>query len=129
MAERTNRWGFWARIDDRTSAMDAVRMSGLPVFLIGLTLMISGAVILMDPVGASGNGWSLLALSVPFVALGLALRGGAAALAPLASAVFIVMVAIEAWLAPSWGLLVRLLIGLVAISGLRGWWWLRKHPA
>ncbi len=128
MAEAGNRLGFWIPVRDRASAQYAVRMSGLPVFLIGVSLALSGLVLLVDPIAATGLGWVLAALALPLVALGLLLRGGRARLAPVACLLFLGAVAIEIWLAPSWGLVVRGLIALVAVSGLRGWWWLRQNP-
>ena len=123
-----NRFDFWIPVHDRASATYAVRMSGLPVFLIGLSLALSGLVLLVDPVSPMTLGWILAALSVPLIVLGLMLRGGRASLAPVACALFLGAAAIEVWIAPSWGLVVRGLIALVALSGLRGWWWLRQHP-
>jgi len=128
MAEAQNRFGFWIPVHDRASAMYAVWMSGLPVFLIGLSLVLSGLVLLVDPVSAMGLGWVLAAAALPLIAIGLRLRAGRAWLAPVACALFLGTFAAEIWLMPTWGLVVRGLVALIALSGLRGWWWLRRHP-
>ncbi len=93
-----NRFDFWIPVHDRASATYSVRMSGLPVFRIGLSLALSGLVLLVDPVSPMTLGWILAALSVPLIVLGLMLRGGRASLAPMACALFLGAAAIEVWM-------------------------------
>lgn len=129
MAEPDNRLGFWVPIRDRDSALYAIRMTGLPVFLIGLTLVLSGALSLADPLRPPLWGAILLGLAVAFIAAGLALRAGKRWLVPPAAAIVLILVLVEAFFVPSWALVLRGLIALMAISGLRGWLWLRRHRA
>jgi hypothetical protein len=108
-------------------------MAGLPVFLIGLLTVLFAGVTLLT-VMASGLTISRpLPVALPMLAglalvvLGLALRAGRAALAPVAALLTLANAGLSALLLPLWVLPVQAMMALVAVSGLRGWWWQRKN--
>jgi hypothetical protein len=126
-------FGPWARVVDAQGAQLAVRMAGLPVFLIGLLTVLFAGVTLLT-VMASGLTISRpLPVALPMLAglalvvLGLALRAGRAALAPVAALLTLANAGLSALLLPLWVLPVQAMMALVAVSGLRGWWWQRKN--
>ena len=127
MAEPDNRLGFWVPIRDQESALYAIRMTGLPVFLIGVTLLFSGVLSLVDPVRPALWAYVLLGFALVFLVAGLALRAGQTWLAPLAAGIVVLVVMLEAIFLPSYALVLRGLIALMAFSGFRGWLWLRRH--
>ena len=113
--------------------MGAVRMAGLPVFLIGggtiffaafgtLAAMEAGLTIrgLFDQIYAAATGALL-------VVLGLAIRWGRPSLVPLAAVITFANALATIWLGLWWASIMQLLMALVMLSGLRGWWWLRRH--
>jgi hypothetical protein len=126
-------FGPWARVVDAQGAQQAVRMAGLPVFLIGLLTVLFAGVTLLT-VMASGLTISRpLPVALPMlvglalVVIGLALRAGRAALVPVAALLTLANAGLSALLLPLWVLPVQAMMALVAVSGLRGWWWLRKN--
>jgi hypothetical protein len=127
--------GPWARVVDTKGAQQAVRMAGLPVFLIGLMTMLFAGIALLTVMASGLTIIRPLPFALPLlaglalVALGLALRAGRAGLVPLAALPTLANAALSAVLLPLWALPVQVMVALVALSGLRGWWWLRKNPA
>ena len=128
-------FGPWARVTDCHSAGLSERMAGLPVFLLGLISVQTAGMVLLTgagfdtPVTAPYPLLIGVASGLALIGLGLALRGCNAALVPLAALLTLANAALTLWIAALWTLLVQAIIVLVAISGLRGWWWLRKHSA
>jgi hypothetical protein len=115
--------------------MGAVRMAGLPVFLMGGLSLLAGLTMWAE-VSTMGdvtiNYWPIAiatALGAALLVLGLALRSGRAKLVPLAAGLTLVNAAATLWASPFWAIAVQVLAALLALSGLRGWWWLRKNPA
>ena len=110
-------------------------MAGLPVFLLGLISVLTAGMVLLTAAGLDTTvtaPYPLLigvASSLALIGLGYAWRGCKAALVPLAALLTLANAALTLWIAALWTLLVQAIMVLVAISGLRGWWWLRKHAA
>jgi hypothetical protein len=110
-------------------------MAGLPVFLVGgftvLTALVTwGAVAGLGEVVTNATPLVIAGgIGFVLVALGLALRGNHAWLVPLAAALTLANAAATVWLFPLWTIPVQALAALVALCGLRGWWWLRQNPA
>jgi hypothetical protein len=127
--------GYWPRIADRDSALAAVKMAGLPVFLIGasgiLTVLFSVlAVLQIRPTPESIFTLAFTAATgVLLVALGLAIRRGRPSLIVSAAVITFANAAATFWLAPWWASVFQILMVLLMLSGLRGWWWLRQNPA
>lgn len=144
MAELDQPWGFWVRIKDRDSALYAMRMAGLPVFLSGLT----GALIsIVDPADSQAGflvGWAIAAM---LIMMGLMIRKGRFGLVPFAAALMLINIglSIASSILITVGIarldllpvdilfmeFIRLsvfpvLFLLVMVSGLRGWRWLRQ---
>ena len=137
-------YGFWVRIRDRESAAYAARMSGLPVFIAGIAQVFAG---LFDATLDSGEKIVTLVVAVSFTCAGIAIRRGVLVLVPIVSVVMLLVVvfglavlAIEIfnrfqWDIPdqsltasfTWRSIIPVLILLMMISGLRGWWRLRKE--
>jgi hypothetical protein len=128
-------FGPWVRVKGRESARLAVRMAGLPVFLIGLVTVVFAVITLLTVMSSGLTITRPLPVGLPLVAglvlvvLGLALRAGRAALVPVAAVVTLANAALSMALLPLWVVPVQAMMALVALSGLRGWWWLRNHPA
>jgi hypothetical protein len=126
--------GYWPRIADRESALAAVRMAGLPVFLMGLSavsavLLSVLAVLQIQPTTAFLLSLIFAAATgVVLMALGLAIRKGRTSLVLLAAFITFANAMATAWIAPWWASIIQVLMVLLALSGLRGWWWLRKQP-
>jgi hypothetical protein len=127
--------GYWPRIKDRDSVIDAVKMAGLPVFLLGATGVLTVLLSVADVLQANPTIEQVLALAlaaatgVLLVALGLAIRRGRPSLVVLAAVITFTNAAATLWLAPWWASVFQVLMVLLMLSGLRGWWWLRKNPA
>jgi peptidoglycan/LPS O-acetylase OafA/YrhL len=129
-------FGPWARVSDRDSAVLAVRMSGLPVFLMGLiSVLISvfavGTVAAIDEMDLTEPAPAAIAIVVGavLVVIGLTLRRGLASLAPFAAIIVLGNAALSLWSGALWSLPLQAIFALMALSGLRGWWWLRQNPA
>ncbi|MGL4321346.1 MAG: hypothetical protein ACRCS3_10840 [Paracoccaceae bacterium] len=127
-------FGPWARVTDVQGAELAVRMAGLPVFLIGLMSVLFAGFTLLSVMASGLTITRPLPIALPLVAgiaqiaLGLGLRAGKAALVPLATLLTLANTALTVAIGSVWVLPLLAIMLLVAISGLRGWWWLRKHP-
>jgi len=129
---------MWTEIGDRETADYAIKMSGLPVFLLGISYLLVGAFF-------SDTAMVDLSAGVSLVIIGIALRSGRGWLSPIATTIVLLWALIRAaQLAPFVGLLlivsptaIGLLVGaalqifllLMTISGLRGWLWTRRQNA
>ena len=105
------------------------------MFLLGLISVLTAGMVLLTaagfdtPVTAPYPLLIGVASGLALIGLGFALRGGKAALVRLAALLTLANAALTLWIAPLWTLPVQAIMVLVAISGLRGWWWQRKHAA
>lgn len=105
------------------------------MFLTGLTTVLFAGVTQLTVMASGLTITRPLPVTMPLfaglalLALGLALRAGRAGLVPLAALLTLADAALSAVLLPLWILPVQAMMALVALSGLRGWWWLRKNPA
>jgi hypothetical protein len=130
-------FGYWITIDDDASARFAVRMAGLPVLLIAANTLLAAlilAVTLATLEAAIGPCTQitlglLVAAGLALGVIAFALRAGRTALVPLATAISAAAFVVQAMVSPLWLLIVPGLALLVSLSGLRGWSWLRRHPA
>ena len=139
-----DRLGWWQSINDEASALEAVKMSGLPVFLWGISWFVMGLVVILGlaPVGkltgpAALFGFSVIGFGLVLIVLGLKLRKGQAKLAPIAGAIFIIGTVISSILGfmdPKAVLPILLsslfisgLVMLLSIGGFRGWSWLKRN--
>jgi hypothetical protein len=127
-------FGPWPRVNDRASALQAIRMSGLPVFLMGAMSLLFAAVTMGTVAGLDGMAVTRPAplimaavLGAGLVGIGLALRRGAGALVPIATVITLGLGALAIWMGVWIALPIQAVFAAVAMSGLRGWWWLRRQ--
>ena len=129
---------LWTKIRDRETADYAIRMSGLPVFLLGTSYLLVGAFF-------SDTALVDLTAGASLIIIGIALRSGRGWLSPIATTIAVLWTLIRAaQIAPVFGLLllmsptaIGLLVGaalqlillLMTIAGLRGWLWSRRQSA
>ncbi len=127
-------FGPRARVNDRDSAMLAVRMAGLPVFLLGrlsvlFAVVAVGTVAAMDDIAVTKPipaAVTIVAGAV-LVVIGLALRREVAALAPVAAIIILGNAVLSLWVGALWAVPLQAIVMLMAVSGLRGWWWVRRN--
>ena len=133
-------FGFWLPVHDAKTAEAAIRMAGLPVFLLGLCLV--AGQFGRFAIALGGRNLAPL-LSVGLIVLAFRLRAGGTALAPLATglgvAIFAVQAAYVGMMVDAVGYgavsvaigLAQLIVPAFAVAlplgGLRGWIWLRRH--
>jgi hypothetical protein len=130
-------FGYWITIQDAASARYAVRMAGLPVLLIAANALLAALIMAVTlatldaPMGRNARIilGLLVAAGLALGSIAFALRAGRTALVPAATALNIAAFAVQAMISPPWALIVPGLALLLALSGLRGWLWLRRHPA
>jgi len=133
--QHSNRLGIGMPIRSEADAREAVKMSGLPIFVLGLLFALLPLFILIMSLH-SGIDFSnhitrlnlvLMTTGLVLIFVSLKMRGGAVKPAPIAAIAYMAgwAIAIYTWrVVPS--ILALLLIGL-SIDGLRGWWWLRRN--
>ncbi len=140
-------WGWWVKVKDVDSANYAIRMSGLPIFLMGLGFLIASLFIVIT--------WSqieftsalqkiflmaMLPISLCLTASGIMLRKNFNKIAPIAAGLYIPYILGNLFfVAPSpdigentmlvINVLFTTLMALLSLGGLRGWLWLRKNPS
>ena len=124
-----NRWGFWIEVKDRASAENAVRMAGLPVLLIGASFFMPALLLLTTPnaVGVPTRAIALGASGIVIIVIAFLIRGGRAALVPVATAIAVPVLLFEISLRPTLFTAVPFMALLLSISGLRGWLWLHRN--
>ncbi len=131
-------FGFWMPVIDEESAAYAVKMSGLPLFLVGLNTFALVAVI--------DQHWAQViaaVFAVLFVSLAFRIRAACTAWAPIAAFLsvtffllqvmwrFLTVIVLgfhwQVMLAEAARLIVPTLAVILAMGGLRGWKWLRRN--
>jgi hypothetical protein len=130
-------FGYWITIHDAASARYAVRMAGLPVLLIAANVLLAALIMAVTlatldaPIGRNSRIilGLLVAAGLALGSIAFALRAGRTALVPAAAALSIAAFNVQVVVSPPWLLIVPGLALLLALSGLRGWFWLRRHPA
>ena len=123
---REPKWGFWLPVKDRASATYAAKISGLIVFLMGITHLVVGLAMLTGEIPLFGA--AIAIFGALCTVSGILARKLDFRTLPLTLITWIILTIIGGSITgPNWGLLLNAIIGLVAISGLRGWWWLRKN--
>lgn len=133
MAFKEPRWGFWVPVKDKESAEYAAKMSGFPVFLMGLSFTPLGLLLVFagEQVWQKIFGGVIAACGVFFIVSGLQIRKHKFKTLPVSVSIWLLLTVIAMFLALLSGSVpigLNLLIGLMAISGLRGWWWLTRNP-
>lgn len=133
MSFKEPKWGFWIAVKDYESAAYAAKMSGLPVFLLGISFLFTGIIKIAAglPISASLYWGAMGIAGMFFIFSGLQIRKQKFQTLPLSVALWLLLTAIGLVISMRAGgvsNLVNLLISLLTISGLRGWWWLRENP-
>ncbi len=134
MSHHSDRWGIFRSITSRKQALEAVKMSGLPLLLLAVSTIVGVLPVFTELLPAPIFGLLLFllfgvlpALLFLWGAFGLrAMRWrrvpwlcGAAALVILCNAV----------LFPSWSFFVQFGALMLLVNGVRGWHWLRRNPS
>lgn len=151
-AHNSDNWGIPFSIKDADKARYAVKLSGLPVFLLGLTYALIGLTgqidikpDAVDNIPAGIRDWLIGQNISPLEALkwffrtyfvlglllvwwGLKIRKGSISLVPIAALFYLVWTAITVFYSVHWIQWVMPIPWIVlSIGGLRGWMWLRKN--
>lgn len=128
--------GFWISVKNRPSAEYAAKMSGFPVFLMGIVFFISAVIQFMFLVGAETVDLVInivvpsliLLFSIYLIVSGLLIRKLKFQTLPISIAIWFIL---QIWGIYASGIgvstIFTVLLGLMAISGLRGWSWLKKN--
>ncbi|MEP3891181.1 MAG: hypothetical protein ABJN69_12035 [Hellea sp.] len=126
------KWGFWIPVRNEASAHYAAKMSGLPVFMLGLSVLMFGLQFAGLRIWLAAGIALLTALFL--LVSGLRIRSGKFGLLPISVGLWLIVMVIgvvPTSLAPTTAAVIstilNLIIGLLALSGLRGWWWLRSE--
>lgn len=136
-------FGFWLPVVDGPSALEAVRMGGLPVLLVGGNVLLGAVLeaVRPDPSPLVVAGCAVVA--VLLVAVAFRIRSGHAAWLPVVAILVVawfvlrLLLAFAAWQAVAGlailrvkvvtDLIVPVLCLVLLVGGLRGWWWLRRR--
>jgi len=125
-------FGFWIPVKDHASANYAAKMSGLPVFLMGLSFVFLGGLFLIENKFSAQGLYNLITVlgGLFLIFSGLQIRKLKFKTLPISIAIWLGLNLLGFMVAGfGIGSILTLLIGILAISGLRGWYWLREHPA
>lgn len=134
----SDRWGIPFKINDEATAKYAVMLSGLPVFLLGLTYGIIGLFVVSGLMGVNEQTpdhmrwllWAYFPLGLLLVACGLKIRKQSSWLVPLAGLVYLIWTGVTLAYTIHWvQWLVPIPWVILSINGLRGWLWLRRNRA
>ena len=118
---------LWSSIQDRASASYVARMAGLPTFLSGLLGGVSSGLLLFsDP--SLAEYWGVLLMSLFLLWASLRIRRGRFGLLPVVAALVVLDLSLRLLDPISYRIAVPLILALFVLNGLRGWWWLRRHP-
>jgi len=125
-----DRWGPFYKINSEDRARYAVMMSGLPIFMEGIFGLVMFLIVAL-------NVWpnfelmdfAIAVMSIVLVYIGLKIRAGSIHLAPIAAVLYIAV-----WIAifTTNGFIlsvIGLLFIFLSLTGLYGWWWLRKNAS
>ncbi|MDT0683453.1 hypothetical protein RM543_12220 [Roseicyclus sp. F158] len=136
-------FGYWISLEDRASARNAVRMSGLPVLLMGANAALLALVSSVRPFPDMAVVSSAAAIAALLVLMAFRIRAGHAAWIPFASMLFIAFLGVSLFSSyigwqvaggnPTTG--AQILLGwiipaiclILMVSGLRGWFWMRQN--
>jgi hypothetical protein len=125
-------WGFWVILRNEADAHWALKVSGLVVFLMGMGFLFASYASLSHFAGApkaagdSLGGVLANLAGALFMVVGARMHLGSYGLFPLSAAVFLLLSLFQIWLVPSPFNLVLVLEGVLIISGIRAWFYLRR---
>jgi hypothetical protein len=123
--------GFWVAIKDERSASYAMKMAGLPAFLLGITYIGYAIFRTGDYDVWSGIGFCL---GIVLTLAGLSIRSNKLTLFPYIVGITSIHTLLDSALmiahrAQDFLFIsgVRVVVVALLINGMRGWWWLRKN--
>ena len=125
-------FGFWIPVKDRASATYAAKMSGFPVFLMGLSFGFLGGLFFIENKFSAQGLYNLITVlgGLFLIFSGLQIRKLKFQTLPISVGLWWILNIIGVLASEfSFGIIITILIGLLAISGLRAWFWLREHSA
>ena len=132
----SDHWGFIFKIDNADKARQAMKMSGLPIFLLGLSTGFTGLLVLLGIYGVKGDAvdimrgfvWAQFPIGLALIYCGLKIRNVSTLLVPVAAILYTVITLWALTYTIHWSQwIVQILFIILALNGLRGWWWLRQN--
>lgn len=122
-------WGFWVVLRNQADARWAVTMSGLVIFLMGLSCLTTGALLIsgaraLDPINVI-----FPLLGAGFVFSGLMIRAGHTRTFIPSTVFFFFSLALQLAFAPGFLSALGVLQGVLMISSIRAWVFLRRAAA
>lgn len=132
----SDQWGIPFVIRDEATARYAVKLSGLPVFLLGLTYGIIGLCVVTGLIRINAETpehirwlmWGYFPIGLALIWAGLNIRKKSSWIVPVAAVIYLIWTAVSVYYAIHWiQWLVPIPWVILSIVGLRGWWWLRRN--
>ncbi len=130
MAFKESPFGFWIPVTDKESAEYAAKMSGLPIFLLGLNFCALALVQVFVPQPALiyAAYFCFFIFGLFLIFSGLRIRKQKFGTLPVSLGLWLFLNLVGVLIiGVGIGTIITLLIGLLAVSGLRGWLWLRRN--
>lgn len=132
----SDHWGIPFVIRDAATARYAVKLSGLPVFLLGLTYGVIGICVVtglirineQTPEHIKWLMWGYFPIGLALIWAGLNIRKKSSWIVPVAACIYLIWTGVSVYYAIHWiQWLVPIPWVILSIVGLRGWWWLRRN--
>lgn len=135
--------GYWISVTDEDSARDAVRMSGLPILVMGANAALLALLIAVRPLPDTGMIASAAVIATLLILLAFRIRAGHAAWIPFVLILFVAFLAASqfsayigwrlagetptasAHILLSW--IVPAICTILMINGFQGWLWMRAN--
>ncbi len=95
MTQETAPTGYWFPITSEASAREAVKMGGLPLFILGFSMLILAITIFSETVWPIGLAFGSVALGIAFIIFAFRIRQDRPASLPYLIAIFLVYVIVE----------------------------------
>ena len=138
-------FGYWIPVIDEASARDAIRMSGLPILLMGANAALLALVTSVQPFPDTVMIASAVAIAFSLILLAFRIRAGHAAWIPFALILFAAFLGVNlfssyiGWQVAGQNTTVsgQILLGwivpticlILMVGGFRGWLWMRASKA
>jgi len=130
MNETTDQpWGFWVIIRNEADAKFAIKMSGLLFFLAGASSLLVAASIALKQPHEIATTAIMITISVALIWSGLRIRKGKYGTFASSTLLFFLALCVHLLSEPLAINILGALQGILMLSGIRGWLYLRKTPS